>query len=79
MQTFEGISSALDDIAGLMGSCKIYEGIHSARELQSSKNIIQQLPLAYVAMLEFTVEAIRYSDKKYPCRSLALHSAGGIS
>lgn len=42
MQTFEGISSVLDDIAGLMGSCKIYEKIHSSRDFESSKNVIQQ-------------------------------------
>lgn len=66
MQTFEGISSTLDDIAGLMGSCKIYEMIHSSREFQSSKNVMQQLPCVYAAMLEFTAEAIYYSDKRYP-------------
>lgn len=69
MQTFVGISSALDDIAGLMGSCKIYEKIHSSRDLQSSQNVMQQLPHVYGAILEFTAEAIIYSDKKSPGRS----------
>lgn len=62
MQTFEGISSGLDEIAGLMGSCKIYDRIHSSRTLESSRAVIEQLPLVYAAMLVFTAEAISYSN-----------------
>lgn len=69
MQTFKGISSTLDDIAGLMGSCMIYERIHGCRGLLTSKNVMRQLPYAYAAMLEFTAEAICYSDKRYPCKT----------
>lgn len=65
MQTFEAISSALDDIAGMMGSCRIYERIHLTRRLESSKAVVQQLPVAYTAVLKFIVEAVCYSDEKY--------------
>lgn len=65
MQIFEGISSGLDEIAGLMGSCKIYDRIHSSRVLDSSRAVIEQLPLVYTAMLIFTAEAISYSNTVY--------------
>lgn len=72
MQIFEGISSGLDEIAGLMGSCKIYDRIHSSRVLDSSRAVIEQLPLVYTAMLIFTAEAISYSNTGYGGKAFIL-------
>jgi hypothetical protein len=67
MQTFEATSSALDDIAGMMGSCMVYDRIHSlaCRDLDSSRAVMEQLPLAYEAVLKFISEALYYSDERY--------------
>lgn len=60
MQTFECISSTFEDIAGIMGSCRIYEKMHSLSKLESSKAVIDQIPSLYVACLKFIAEAIIY-------------------
>lgn len=62
MQTFEGVSSALDNIAGMMGSCRIYERIHLSNEhgLESAKAVAAQIPRLYACCLRFMAEAIDY-------------------
>lgn len=65
VQTFEGVSSALDDIASVMGSCRIYEKIY-ANELESAKAVIGQLPRLYAHCLRFMAEAIDYYQTKTP-------------
>lgn len=59
MHTFEGVSSALDDIAGVLGSCRIYERIYDS-ELVSAKAVIEQLPRLYAHCLRFMAKAIDY-------------------
>lgn len=60
MQTFEAVSSTLEDIANIMGSCRIYEEIHSPSNLKSSKAVIDQIPRLYAACLKFMAETIIY-------------------
>lgn len=66
MQTFEAASDALDDIAGLMGSCRIYEMIYSSwpAGLESAEAVICQLPRLYARCLRFMAEAIDYFNTK---------------
>lgn len=59
MQTFEAVSSALDDIASVMASCRIYEKIYSMN-LESIKAVMEQLPRLYAHCLRFMAEAINY-------------------
>lgn len=68
MQTFEAVSSALGDIASVMGSCRIYEKIYS-NELESAKAVIGQLPRLYAHCLRFMAEAIDYIQTKTPGES----------
>lgn len=60
MQTFEAVSSALDDIADIMGSCKIYETIHRFSQLESAKAVIFHIPKLYASCLRFMADAIDY-------------------
>lgn len=60
MQTFEGVSSALDDIAGVLGSCRIYEKIHWSTDLESAKAVLEQVPQLYASCLRFMAEAINF-------------------
>lgn len=60
MQTFEGVSSTLENIANIMGSCRIYEEIHSPNELESSKAVTDQISQLYAVCLKFMAEAIIY-------------------
>lgn len=62
IQTFEVVCLALDDIADIMGSCKIYERIHWFSELQSAKVAILQLPKLYRCYLMFLADVIDYSN-----------------
>ncbi|KAL0631347.1 hypothetical protein Q9L58_009793 [Maublancomyces gigas] len=64
MQTFEAVSSALEDIAGIMGSCRIYENIHLSSILKSSEAVIRQLPRLYTHCLIFMADAISYFSTK---------------
>lgn len=66
MQTFEGVSSTLDDIAGIIGSCTIYEKIYSSSELESAKAVVVQLPRLYSFCLVFMARAIDYYHTKAP-------------
>lgn len=68
MHTFEAVSSALDDIASIMGSCRIYESIYS-RDFESAKAVIGQLPPLYAHCLRFMAEAIDYFHTKAPSES----------
>lgn len=68
MHTFEAVSSALDDIASIMGSCRIYESIYS-HDFESAKAVIGQLPRLYAHCLRFMAEAIDYFHTKAPSES----------
>lgn len=59
MHTFEGVSAALDDIAGVLGSCTFYERIYDS-ELESAKAVFEQLPRLYAHCLRFMAKAIEY-------------------
>lgn len=59
MHTFEGVSAALDDIAGVLGSCTFYERIYDS-ELESAKAVFEQLPRLYAHCLRFMAKAIDY-------------------
>lgn len=81
MQTFEGVSSALDDIAGMMGSCRIYERIHLSyvHEFTSAQAVIAYLPKLYTHCLGFMAEAIEYfqTDTASELPRLLLWITGG--
>lgn len=68
MQTFEAVSSALENIAGIMGACKIYEGIHwfNDHRLQSAEAVVQQLPQLCTICLRFLAEAIDFFNTNAP-------------
>lgn len=76
MQTFEAVSAVLENIAGVMGSCRIYEKIHWSNEhgLQSADAVVQQVPQLYTVCLKFMAEAIDFfntkAPSKYSCHSL---------
>lgn len=59
MYTFEGVTSALDDIAGILGTCTIYERIYDT-ELDSAKAVFDQLTRLYTCCLHFMAKAIEY-------------------
>lgn len=42
LETFEGVSSAWEDIAGMMGSCRTYEDLYRSGEHDSAKAVIAQ-------------------------------------
>lgn len=63
MQTFEGVSSALDDIAGIMDSCRVYEMLYWSDGCKSAKAIIQHLPDLYAQCLRFIAKAVSYFTK----------------
>lgn len=60
MQTFEAVCSTLDDIADIMGSCKIYEKMHWFSQLESAKAVVLQIPKLYASCLRFMADAINY-------------------
>lgn len=74
MQTFEVVSAALEDITGIMGSCRVYEKIHWAGEYQSAKAVIQHLPELYAQCLRFMAKAIEYFSKDTFSESCMFHS-----
>lgn len=59
LHTFEAVSSALDDVASIMGSCRIYERIYS-NDLESAKAVMVQLPRLYTHCLVFVAGAINF-------------------
>lgn len=63
MQTFEGVSAALEDITGIVGSCRLYEKIHWSGEYDSAKAVVQHLPDMYTQCLRFIAKAIEYFSK----------------
>lgn len=63
LHTFEAVSSALDDVASVMGSCRIYERIYS-NDLESAKAVMVQLPRLYTHCLVFMAETINYFQTK---------------
>lgn len=59
MRTFEGVTSAMDDVAGLLGTCTIYERIYSGK-WDSARAVVEQLPRVYAHCLKFMAQAIEY-------------------
>lgn len=60
METFEAVTSFLEEIANLIGSCRIYENLFSPGDLESTGRAMKCLLLLYVAILEFIAEANVY-------------------
>lgn len=76
MHTFEAVSSVLEDIASIMGSCRIYERIYS-KEFESAKAVITQLSRLYAHCLRFMAEAIDYFHTKSPSEFIPPHGQMG--
>lgn len=81
-QTFEVVSSALGNMAGIVGAFKIYEGIHwfNDHRLQSAEAVVQQLPQLGTVCLRFLAEAIVFFNTNAPSEFpyLLLHKTRGI-
>jgi len=60
METFEKVISFLEDVANIVGSCRIYENLFSPGDLESTGRAMRQLLLLYVAILGFIAEANIY-------------------
>lgn len=63
MQTFEAVSSVLEDIVGVIASCTVYENIYWSDGSQSAKAVIAHLPDLYAKCLGFLAKAINYFRK----------------
>lgn len=60
LQTFDGVSSALEDIAGMMESCRTYEDLYLCSARDSGRAVVVQLQELYVHCLMFMADAIDY-------------------
>lgn len=60
LQTFDGVSSALEDIAEMMGSCRTYEDLYRSSQRDSGRAVVVQLQKLYVYNLTFMAGAIDY-------------------
>lgn len=87
METFEAVTSFLEEIANLIGSCRIYENLFSPGDLESTGRAMKYLLLLYVAILEFIAEANVYfntpSGSKFrliwkPTQQLDMHRKSSI-
>lgn len=60
MEAFEKVTSFLEVIANIMGSCRIYENLYSPGNLDSTRPVMDRLRELYDAVLKFIAEANDY-------------------
>lgn len=67
MEAFEAVVLFLEEIASIIGSCRIYENIFSPGDLESTGRAMKGVLFLYVDVLNFIAEANIYF--KTPTRS----------